>query len=516
MRNKIAWKLTLYFAAVLLVFALVVGGMFMHFFSQHMLEMKKDELQVRATKVAEVLEDNISRVQNRYGGLSSSRFIRYMDNITMDNVWIIDEDRNVKMQLGANHARTGMGHNRQSSNMHRNDFKMSCKMEDTPEKTSDVNYASLSTGVRDSIERSFAGNNFVLEEYNEVLGTTVVTVGVPAKDREGRVRAVVLLHASVEDMRETSWDGIKILILSCIVALILVFVLSMMFSWKFTHPLNKMRLIAEKMAEHDYTERCNIEQKDEIGQLAKTLDGLGERLLAADIASKKLEQLRRDFIANISHELRTPVTVIRGSLEALCDKIVTNPEEVEDYHKQMLSETLFLQRLINDLLDLSRLQNVDFPIEKEPLNLCDVVHDAVRGSSHLGNGKEIELELKLDKEMYMLEGDYGRLRQMLMIFLDNSIKFSPVGGKIEVTLANNRLMVTDYGSGVKPEDLPHVFDRFYKTRGETNKSGSGLGLAISKQIAERHGIELIMLSAPEKGTSIVMKLPPEIEKGSAE
>lgn len=132
------------------------------------------------------------------------------------------------------------------------------------------------------------------------------------------------------------------------------------FSWKFTKPLNKMRLVAEKMSEHDYTERCNIDQKDEIGQLAQTLDGLGERLLEADQASKKLEQLRRDFIANISHELRTPVTVIRGSLEALCDRIVTEPQEVEDYHRQMLAETLFLQRLINDLLDLSRLQNTDF------------------------------------------------------------------------------------------------------------------------------------------------------------
>mgnify|MGYP000172883341 CR=1 FL=1 len=96
-------------------------------------------------------------------------------------------------------------------------------------------------------------------------------------------------------MREAAWEGIRILIYRASWRLVLVFVLSMLFSWKFTKPLNKMRLVAEKMSEHDYTERCNIDQKDEIGQLAQTLDGLGERLLEADQASKKLEQLRRDL-----------------------------------------------------------------------------------------------------------------------------------------------------------------------------------------------------------------------------
>lgn len=98
----------------------------------------------------------------------------------------------------------------------------------------------------------------------------------------------MLLHSPVQGMREAAWQGIRILILSCVVAMVLVFVLSMLFSWKFTNPLNKMRLVAEKMAEHDYTERCNIEQKDEIGQLAKTLDGLGERLLEADQANQEV------------------------------------------------------------------------------------------------------------------------------------------------------------------------------------------------------------------------------------
>ena len=103
----------------------------------------------------------------------------------------------------------------------------------------------------------------------------------------------------------------------------------------------------------------------------------------------------------------------------------------------MYKESLFLQRLINDLLDLSRLQNTDFPIEKSPLNLVDVIHDAVRSGRQLGADKKLQITCSADKDIYMLNGDYGRLRQMLMIFLHNSIKFSPEGSEIKLELVGN-------------------------------------------------------------------------------
>ena len=206
------------------------------------------------------------------------------------------------------------------------------------------------------------------------------------------------------------------------------------------------------------------------------------------------------------------MTVIRGSLEALRDGVVTEPEDVAEFHEQMYNESLFLQRLINDLLDLSRLQNTDFPIEKEPLDLCAVVQDAVRGSRRLGLEKELTITAELDKEPYLLSSDYGRLRQMLMIFLHNSIKFSPENSSIEVQLVGNELRITDHGCGMKAEDVPHAFDRFYKARNEQNKSGSGLGLAIAKQIALRHEMQLKLESEVGKGTTITVLLPPEMAR----
>ena len=300
MHNKIAWKLTLYFAAVLLIFALVVGGTFMHFFGRHTLVLKKQEMQVRATKIAEVLQDNMSRLQDRYGGIGSSRFIRYIDNITMENVWVVDENKNVKMHkenTGMLPEQHGMRHGHKRMLMR--------QQEELPEPASDFDYNALSPEIKKAVEQGFSGQDFVLEEFNPVLGELVVTVGVPVSDADGKVRAVVLLHSPVQGMRAAAWEGIRILILSCVVAMVLVFVLSMLFSWKFTKPLNKMRLVAEKMSEHDYTERCNIDQKDEIGQLAQTLDGLGQRLLEADEASSCAAILSRIFLMSCARRSRS-------------------------------------------------------------------------------------------------------------------------------------------------------------------------------------------------------------------
>lgn len=496
--NKIAVKLTMYFAAVLLTFSLLMGLMFYQFFKQHNIDVTKKEMNLRAVKIAEVISKDLDWLQGRYGErISQSRFVNSLDNAMQEIVWVVDSEYNLNMNLDVVrkfHARSG----KHLEKMHR--F--------LPKDSKDA-YNRLPQNIKEHVEKTFRGESFILEEYNSVLGDTMLTVGVPVYDKNNVVKAVVMLHSPVQGMKDAVWAGLRILFYSVLAAQVLVFILSIVLSWRFTKPLNTMKEIAMRLADKDYKARCNITQNDEIGELANTLDVLSERLQLADEESQKLEKLRREFIANISHELRTPVTVIRGSLEALRDGVITEPEEVQEYHDQMLSESVFLQRLINDLLDLSRLQNMDFPIEKEPLNLCDVVQDAVRSSRRLGLEKNIEINLSSDTELYVLNGDYGRLRQMLLIFLHNSIKFSNTDGKIEVALVNNKLTVTDYGCGIKAEDIPHAFDRFYKARNEKNKSGSGLGLAIAKQIALRHNMTLDLASEQGTYTTITVNLPPK-------
>lgn len=491
------------FTSVLVIFGLIIGGVFYQFFKEHTIETKQRSMRAQAKRIAAAISTNLPVLEQHHGdGIAKSNFINFIDNLNQEILWVVDSQRN----LNINKER--MARRMQWRKKHHE--AQNRPLPEPPQDPRDA-FAKLPKHIKENVEKCFTeGEDFSVEEYNVWLNDITLTVGEPVYDAQGKVKAVVLLHSPRQGLNKAIWEGLQILLTSLLAALALVMILSLLLSWRFTRTLNIMRDNAEKLAERHYEVRNNITQEDEVGELARTLDVLAKRLQLADEESQKLEKLRREFIANISHELRTPVTVIRGSLEALRDGVVTEPEDVAEFHEQMYNESLFLQRLINDLLDLSRLQNTDFPIEKEPLDLCAVVQDAVRGSRRLGLEKELTITAELDKEPYLLSGDYGRLRQMLMIFLHNSIKFSPEKSSIEVQLVGNELRITDHGCGMKAEDVPHAFDRFYKARNEQNKSGSGLGLAIAKQIALRHEMQLKLESEVGKGTTITVLLPPEM------
>jgi signal transduction histidine kinase len=264
-----------------------------------------------------------------------------------------------------------------------------------------------------------------------------------------------------------------------------------------------MKKTALRLADGQYTAKTNIQQNDEIGELANTLDILADRLDIASHESDKLETMRRDFVANISHELRTPITVIRGSLEALIDKVVTDPSKIEEYNTQMLKESKYLERLVGDLLDLSKLQSTDFAMEKAQLSISDIIEDVKRSANHLAEKKAVKIEITKDEGNYKVTGDYGRIRQMIMIILDNAIKFSPNNQTVTIALENGKLSIKDRGIGIPQDDLPYIFERFYRARSEKSKTGTGLGLAIAKQIAERQGIELTAQSIQGQGATFI-------------
>ena len=183
-------------------------------------------------------------------------------------------------------------------------------------------------------------------------------------------------------------------------------------------------------------------------------------------------------------------------MEALYDGVVKDPEQVKSYQEQILSETRFLQRLVGDLLDLSQLQNSDFAMERKELSLAQVIDDLTRSLRPMAAGKGVGLEVEKDASLDHFQGDYGRLRQMLVIFLDNAIKFSPRHGSVKIRLKDRVISIIDNGIGIEPQDLPYIFDRFYKSQSEQNKSGTGLGLAIARQIAQAHDIQISVDSRP--------------------
>lgn len=475
LNNKIALKLSLSFALALIIFSIIISGVFLVLFKQYTVDLHKTQLQNYAQSLAQSLSSG-----RRYNGMGYGAHLYFSSEIMGYNVWIVDENMNVITPRNMQHHKM----------MHAN-----------------YTFSELPSNASEVIREVFQDKTVFSEGFSDVLSQLTLTVGVPIKDANGKVWGAVLLHSPVEGTTDGIYQGLMILGISIILALIIVLALAILFSYFFTKPLTKMKSVAMQLAEGNYQAKCNIKQKDEVGELANVMDLLAGRLDEASKESLKLEQMRKDFVSNISHELRTPVTVIRGSLEALCDKIITDPKQIDEYHLQMLNEAKFLQRLVGDLLDLSRLQNPDFAIEKQELNLNDVISDVVRSARQIAKNKNVSINIDLKNPNLKISGDYGRLRQMFLIILDNAIKFSFENNKVDVLAKNDTIIIRDYGIGINEKDLPHIFDRFYKTHGEHNKVGTGLGLAIAKQIAERHNIELIAQNNFDGGAKFIFKIP---------
>ena len=467
MKNKMAVKLASYFFITLLLFFLVISVLFITLFRNHIIDFYKSDMLTQAETMADNLTEYMGQTGgwNRQGGIRT--YIQVLNDISTKNIWIVDEDLNFLM--------TGRG------------------------MTGQITYSDLPSNAEILVQNAFKGESSFSEEFSGFLDEPSLTAGVPIMDGS-TVKGALLLHSSISGMTESIEKGISIMTISTISALILSIILGIILSLSFTKPLEKMKNAAVSLSNKDYSAKTGVKQQDEIGQLAYSIDQLSLQLDAASKESERLSKMKQDFMTNISHELKTPVTVIRGSAEALVDKVVTDPVQIEQYQKQILNDSLMLQRLVEDLLELSRLQNADFSINMQKLLINDVISDAVHTSKHLAKPKNIEINLLFDNFNLETTGDYARLRQMFMIVLDNAVKFSASGSIIDVSCMKNSVMIKDYGCGISEQDMPYIFERFYKLDNETNRAGTGLGLAIAKQIAKRHSIDIDVESREGIGT----------------
>lgn len=469
MKSKMVWKLAACFAAVLLLFTAVLGGVYAVVFRRHTVAVNRERMEAQAVSIAGTLaafEDGGALGRGRGGLGGYGAYLRFLSGLTTADVWIVDAERNL---LAPGWERT------------------SC--EELPPHAGEI------------VERALSGECAYGEGFSSLLDAPALTVGAPVRTASG-VSGAVLLHAPVSGIDGAVRQALAVLWIGAAAALAMAGSAAVWLAWRFTAPLERMRVAALRLSEGDYAAKTAVNQRDEIGQLARTIDLLAQRLEAAEAQRAALDRLKQDFMANVSHELRTPVAVLRGSLEVLRDGTVSDPEEVAAYYGQMLGESRHLERLVNDLLDLSRLQDTQFRLEMEEVDLCNVVRDAARAIRQPARKREVAVCVSCPDEECPLEGDYGRIRQMLLILLDNAVKFSRAGGTVELALCREAdgftAHVTDYGQMIPPEEMPRIFDRFQTARGMGDQAGTGLGLAIARQIAGRHGAEIAAESTPER------------------
>lgn len=276
-----------------------------------------------------------------------------------------------------------------------------------------------------------------------------------------------------------------------------------------TLPIKKMKQMALKFSQGDFTARVELSSRDELGELAQVLNDMARKL-------EETERIRKELLANISHELRTPLTTVQGYIEALMDGVLPEAKREESL-KLVLEEVKKTESLVNSILELSRLEAGAIKMELCPFDLKNLIHWIKDKLDLPYQRKGVNLELQLPEEEIIVLGDPDRVGEVLEIFLDNSLRYTEKGGVVRVSCfkkGNEAIIsVKDNGIGISPDELPRIFDRFYRStkipRGE--KLGAGLGLAIAKEIIEAHGSKIQVESAPGEGSCFTFGL--KLERG---
>ena len=571
-KNKIFIKLLSYFGLSLLLFSIVIGSIFGYIYIQNTVSLHKKDLVERAYKISETLSkmwfenrneknvdedlgverknDNPKKNKNKFfkpnrevpkivGNINGKIFENnIIEDIRKDEIETkleekneVEKKDNSKKLLDEKHFHRHRIVDEKDNNV--KIFRSMRMIEDIAmgevwivdaktgnivqgrnEKGQPFSYLKLPPNAEETIKKAISGETTTTENFNDYLNENSITVAVPIKNGQ-TIEGVVLLHSPVKYMSSALKSGIYTLIFSILAALILASISAVWLSISFTKPLNKIRDTTTELAKGNYEVTTQIKQSDEIGELAKSIDKLALQLDKSSKESERFEKMRQNFIANISHELRTPITVIRGSIEAICDGIISDPGQLKDYNEQILSDSIHLQRLVNDLIDLTKLQNTDFSIDKSTINLFEIINDAVRSMKQISTKKGVKInfsaENAIEENRYLFVGDYQRIRQMIIIVLDNAIKFSNENQKVDILLKKENkkyeLKICDSGRGIDPENIGEIFNRYHKSNTEENKNGMGLGLAIAKEIALRHNIEIFVESEPNIKTIFTFLIP---------
>jgi signal transduction histidine kinase len=300
---------------------------------------------------------------------------------------------------------------------------------------------------------------------------------------------------------------------------LLAVVVGLLVSGWLTQPLQELTRAAEEMSSTDLSIRAPVRREDEIGQLAGQFNRMAERLEASfsELATER-DTLRR-FIADASHELRTPITALRNFIELLQGAAADDPEARREFLAESENQLERLAWITGNLLNLSRIEARLVTLDLAEHDARDLIVAAASAFRPQARETGITLSLVLPEEPLPVRCDRHRTELALTNLLDNAMKFTPPGGRIEIGAERDdvavRIWIKDSGPGIAPDDLPHVFDRFYRGVGKDKSEveGRGLGLAIVRGIAEAHGGRAYAASTPDQGSCFTLELPTDPQAG---
>jgi len=329
-------------------------------------------------------------------------------------------------------------------------------------------------------------------------------VGYPFRF-DGDILGAALVGVSLFELEAAISDMYRITMISLGITAALAFVLIYISSRAISAPLRQINEAASVIASGEFDKALPVRGRDEVAQLCVQFNRMTESL-------REQERIRHTFIANLSHDIRSPLTSIRGFLMAIGDGTISR-EDAPHYIGIVLDETERLIKLSNDILDIHRIQDMEIKLEKTVFDINDLIRKTVLGFSRRATDKRLMVTSRFAHPVDMVEADEEKIRRTLNNLIENAVKFTPEGGEItvETTTAKGKVSVSvsDNGRGMTDEEMKHIFDRFYKgdtSRGE-DKMGSGLGLSIVKAFIRAHGEQLSVESLPEQGSVFTFTLP---------
>lgn len=449
-------KITLGISLIVFSTTLLVAIIFLTQYRRLSLSQSETELKEKAVELAK-----LGNALYSPNPIMQERFLSTLRSMTDTEFWILDEDGAITIRT------TGFTLNEEMTDKNKDIIGKLTIQDDVIIKYDFINYPNAK----------------------------ILTVIAPIKEGQS-ITGAILLHKNVNSIYNSYTSFISLIVISLIASSLLSILLAIVFSNYITKPITQITKVTSEIKDGNYNAKTNIIREDEIGMLANTIDNMSTEINKNIEEIKELENRAKQLVANVSHEFKTPLTLIRGYTLNLQDNIIEPSKEI---YEKIVNNTRILEKLVNELLDLNAYESNKIILNLESLSLTNLLDDTINDMIYIAKSKNIEIKKEFTKDL-IIEADYVKVRQLITIFLDNAIKYSTENNIIEVKLQDNEIIIKDNGIGMEKSELEKLFERYYRVN--NNELGYGLGMCIAKYIADLHNFKIDIKSKKNKGTTV--------------